>query len=220
MNVETREGLWVVPAHRGLWIPRAVEHSIRIAGAVSMRTLYISPTVSKRLPTSCRVVHVSPLLREIILDVVARGGADRSTAVGASLVTMMLDQLDVMSIDALELKQPEDPRAVRFAQRLLSSPGDRRPLKPMLRGAGASLRTMERLFVTETGTTIGRWRQQLRLIHALQMLATDASVTTVALDVGYESVSAFIAAFRAAFGVTPGRYFRAQPNLVDTAGVS
>jgi AraC-like DNA-binding protein len=90
---------------------------------------------------------------------------------------------------------------------LRANPSDPRPLAEIV-GRGASLRTIERLFQVETGMTFGRWRQQLRLVEALRLLAVGEPVTSVALDVGYESPSAFVSAFRRTFGVTPGRYFR------------
>jgi AraC-like DNA-binding protein len=66
---------------------------------------------------------------------------------------------------------------------------------------------LERIFQKETGLTFGKWWQQLRLLHALRLLAGGRAVTSVALDVGYDSPSAFIAAFRRYFGATPARYF-------------
>jgi len=76
------------------------------------------------------------------------------------------------------------------------------------RAAGASRRTPERLFRTETGMSVGRWRQQARLLHAMRLLARGEPVTSIALEVGYESPSAFIATFKSVLGTTPGSYFR------------
>ena len=81
-------------------------------------------------------------------------------------------------------------------------------LHEVARGAGASTRTIERLFRDETGLSFGAWRQRARLARALQLLADDATVTQAAIAVGYESVSAFVAAFRRTVGITPGQYFR------------
>jgi AraC-like DNA-binding protein len=74
--------------------------------------------------------------------------------------------------------------------------------------AGASRRTLERLFVAETGMPIARWRRQLRLLQALQLLGAGQSVTHVAHMVGYATPSAFTAMFRAELGGTPAQYFR------------
>jgi AraC-like DNA-binding protein len=213
MTVQTPEGTWVVPAHRGVWIPSRVVHSIQISGRVSMRTLYLSPRLVPSPPPSCYVLAVSPLLRELVLHAVSQGSLDRRVAAEAHLIAVILDQLEALrgssAASALSLPQPRDPRAARVARRLLDQPGDRRPVRSLLAGVGASQRTIERLFRTETGLTFGRWRQQLRLIESLRLLGTGEPVTAVALEVGYDSLSAFVSVFRGTFGTTPGRYFRA-----------
>jgi len=108
----------------------------------------------------------------------------------------------------LDLPQPAEPRLRRVTQALLANPGDRRSLAAWARWAGASPRTLARLFLRETGLSFGAWRQRARLLQAVARLATGQAVTTVALDVGYDSPSAFIAAFRRQFGTTPRRYLR------------
>ena len=102
---------------------------------------------------------------------------------------------------------PADPRARTVAEEFLRDPSDRRPARSWARTGGAGERTLERLFVREVGTTFGQWQQQARLLEALRLLAAGDDVTTVALRVGYDTPSAFIAMFRRAMGVTPGRYF-------------
>jgi AraC-like DNA-binding protein len=93
---------------------------------------------------------------------------------------------------------------------VLADPADRRTLAAWARPAGASVRTLARLFTRETGMGFRGWRQQVRLLRALERLAAGEAVTTVALDLGYDSPSAFVAMFRRALGTTPGRYFAAR----------
>jgi AraC-like DNA-binding protein/quercetin dioxygenase-like cupin family protein len=208
MTVHTPRGAWVVPPHRGVWIPARVRHSIDMSGSVSMRTLYLRVDVARRWPDGCRVVNVPPLLRELILDAVERGGLDRAVPAQRHLVDVLLDQLDALPAAPLHLPEPRDARARRVTALLRDHPSDRRSFTALARGSGASRRTLERLFRSEIGMSFGRWRQQLRLSQALRLLAAGQAVTAVALDVGYESPSAFVAAFRRAFGTTPARYFR------------
>src|SRR4051794_21791551 len=101
---------------------------------------------------------------------------------------------------------PSDPRVRRVAQRLRDNPDGPGLLKQVAKGARVSVRTVERLFVTETGMAFGKWRQQLRLLYALRELAKGRSGTEVAMEVGYDSPSAFIAMFRSALGTTPTKY--------------
>ena len=209
MTVRTPEASWVVPTNRGVWVPAGTRHSIQMSGAVSLRTLYLAPRISGALPDEPRVVGISPLLRELILRIVELDSLSVRVPEHAHLVSVLLDHLHVMQSDAVHLPIPRDARAKRIAAILQREPSDTRSLIELSKSAGASKRTIERLFKIETGLGFGKWRQQLRLGHALRLLAAGDAVTTVALDVGYDSISAFISAFRLTFGKTPGQYFRA-----------
>lgn len=212
MTVTTREGTWVVPPQRAVWVPGGVEHRIRMSGRVEMRTLYLSDRAAEGLPAGCRVVAVPPLLRELLLRVVAMpqpfplGGAEERIA------GVLLDEIRAMEVAPLHLPLPTDPRLRRVADLLIASPEDDRGLAAWARIAAASPRTLERLFQRETGMSFGAWRRQLRLLRALERLASGESVTEVGLALGYESTSAFIAMFRRNLGRTPGSYFRHAPD--------
>ena len=213
MTVRSNEGVWVVPTHRAVWIPAGTAHTIRMSGRVAMRTLYLRPQVVRTLPRACCVIHVSPLLRELILHA-CRGAVLKKTARRERhLIHAILDQLETVETVPLQLRSPEDARAKRFADRLLAEPGNTRPLAELCQRAGASKRTMERLFRDQVGMTLGKWRQQLRLMEAMRLLAGGAKVTHAALDAGYSTPSAFIAMFGKALGTTPRAYFRADSRV-------
>ena len=209
ITVRTPDGTWVVPTHRGVWVPARARHSIQMSGPVTLRALYLPPGICRSLPDRCRVVGISPLLRELILRIAELENLRVRNLVHAHLLSVLLDHLQVVESDAVYLPQPRDVRAKRIAALLQQAPADGRSLDDLSKTAGASKRTIERLFKLETGLGFVRWRQQLRLGHALRLLAAGQAVTNVALEVGYESTSAFIAAFRTTFGQTPGQYFRA-----------
>ena len=206
MSVQTDDGTWIVTPNRSVWIPAGIGHSITMSGKVSMRTIYFLPKLVKTFPDRCCVIEVSGLLRELILHAVGLGPLRRDVPGHRRLVDFMLDQLRVLATLPLELPMPRDPRALRIATRIRDNPGDRATLTALAKAAGASRRTLERLFHMDTGMTLGRWRQQARLLYAVRMLAGGESVTATALEVGYDSPSAFIEAFSAIFGTTPGRY--------------
>ena len=123
----------------------------------------------------------------------------------------LLDQMTAVSEVPLQLPLPHDVRALRVASRLQAEPGGTASVAALARDAGASRRTIERLFLQETGLTVADWRRRLRLLHAVRRLAEGEPVTSVSLEIGYSSVSAFIAAFKRAFGETPGRYASSDP---------
>lgn len=208
MTVQTSAGIWVVPTHRAVWIPKSTPHSIAMSGRVAMRTLYLTPRLAASLPRECCVLNISPLLRELILHACAHGTLRLRIARERHVIDLILDQLLAIQRVPLQLPSPADSRALRVAQILRTAPGDSHSLAQICRSCGASRRTVERLFVTETGVTFGKWRQQLRLMHAMHLIGAGAKITHAALEAGYSTPSAFIAAFRKTLGTTPTLYFK------------
>jgi AraC-like DNA-binding protein len=211
MTVRTSAGIWVVPAQRAVWIPAQTPHSIVIAGAVSMRTVYLRPGMVK-LPRACSVVNVSPLLQHLILHLCTHEKLSRRSRIHANLINVFIDQLETVAAVPLQLPTPTDARAARVAATFERSPGHPYPLAAACKLAGASKRTIERLFQQETHLTLGRWRQQLRLMRSLQLLAAGEKISHAGLEAGYSTPSAFIAMFKKALGTTPGRYFADLPS--------
>jgi AraC-like DNA-binding protein len=210
MTVTTGHGTWVVPTERAVWVPAHVGHSIRMTGRVSMRTVYFSDALGPLAGDACCVVQVSALLRACILRAVEFAQPYRDDGPEARLVAVIADEVRAAPTAPLHLPLPRDSRAHRVADALRAHPGDPRTLADWAHVAGASARTLERLFERETQLSFAAWRQQARLLRGLELLASGEPVTSVALDLGYETPSAFIAMFRRALGTSPGRYFRSE----------
>lgn len=207
MTVTTHFGIWVVPPHRAVWIPAFTSHQINVSGPLSMRTLYIDPFFFSGPSESCCVINVSPLLKALILHVVGLpslyplGGAEER------LLLVLLDQIKDMSIAPMKLPIPVDGRLRKLYRHLIDHPGDNRTLDDWGRMVGATGRTLARHFRLETGMSFVQWRQQIRILEALKRLGRKEPVTTIALELGYDSPSAFISMFKKALGKTPGQYF-------------
>ena len=206
MTVTTKQGVWVVPALRAVWIPAETPHCVAISGRVLMRTLYFLPKLCRSLPKRCFVMNVSLLLKQLILHACAFKRLHKNIPSEKRIVEIILDQLKAVEFIPLQLPHPSDSRAQRVVKALLASPGDHETLGELCKDCGASKRTIQRLFLEETRMTFGKWRQQLRLLHAMQRLASGEKVTAAALEAGYNSTSAFISMFRKQLGTTPRRY--------------
>lgn len=204
MTVVTAAGAWVVPPQRAVWVPAGTQHEIFCSTPLSMRALFVARSPKQPLPTACSVVNVAPLLRELILAAVEAPGRQQRRRL---LATLLLDEIRAAPVAPLYLPEPADPRLKRIAAALRADPGDPRTLAAWSREVGASVRTLSRHFLRETGLTFRQWQRQARLLAALVKLARREPVTTIALDLGYDSPSAFIHAFRQALGTTPRRYF-------------
>ncbi len=174
-----------------------------------MRTVYFAGSVSAALPAKCCVVQVTPLLRELVLRAVDFPAHYPKQGREARIAALIVDEMKTASVAPLHLPLPVDARARRVTRALNADPGDPRSLAALAKTSGASARTLARVFQRETGMSFGVWRQQLRLLRALERLAAGDAVTRVAVELGYDSPSAFIAMFKRTLGVSPGRYFRA-----------
>ena len=205
MRVRTQDMLWIVPPARAIWAPAGIEHEIWAKGDFAMRTLYLEPGLAADLPGASFALDVSPLLRELVLHAVSLGMLDDEEPGQARVAGVIADQIGLASALPLSLPLPRDPRAVRLANRLRDDPACDLELDALARAAGASTRTIQRLFLAETGLRFAEWRQRLRLLHGASLLGTGSSVTQAGLDAGYAGTSAFIAAFRRQFGHTPAR---------------
>ncbi len=213
MRVSTEDGVWVVPPQRALWMPAGVRHSIVMTGDVSMRTLYLRDDAARGMPQTCHVLPVSPLLRELVIRATELPLRYDETGPAGHLVALLLTELHGAGALPLQLPMPRDKRLRHMCETLLTAPGDPRTLEQWASSANASARTLARLFVAETGLTFGAWRQQARVLEAMGRLGGGEAVTAVALDLGYESVSAFSAMFRRAAGTSPRQYrHRPQSN--------
>lgn len=207
MSVVTRDGSFVVPPQRAVWIPGGIEHEVHYRVPVSLRTLYIDPPKNSRLPQKCRVIEVSELLRALILEAVNLPVEYDTEGRDGRVMSLILDEIESMRIMPLHAPMPRDERLARFCRAMFKEPVEDKRLEDLARAAGMSRRTLTRLFRRETGMSFAAWRQHVRLLEALSRLATGHSVTRVALEVGYHSPSSFTAMFRRTFGVTPSHYF-------------
>jgi len=206
LRILTPEAVRLAPPTRAVWLPPGRPHEIWMQGETAMRTLYIDPETAAPLPQSETVLEVTPLLRELILHILGVGMLGPGEPAHARLTGVLIDLLVQARPQDLALPLPRDPRALAFAELVQADPADAAGLGVLARRAGASLRTLQRLFPDETGLTLDAWRLKARLIWAVAALSGGASVSATALACGYESPSAFITAFKRQFGVTPGRY--------------
>ncbi|HEU5419033.1 MAG TPA: helix-turn-helix transcriptional regulator [Streptosporangiaceae bacterium] len=207
LSVRTASTAWVLPPSRALWIPAGLRHETLSLGAATMRTAYVRPGLCSLSWPDCTPVAASTLLGELIsylehpdLDLRRREHAE----------SLLVDLLEPVSMTTIEVRMPAAGPARQVAERLLQSPADDRTLAGWGREFGASERTLARAFVAATGLPFGRWRALFRLQAALPELASGEPVGNVARMVGYESVSAFVAAFRRETGLTPAAYFALQ----------
>lgn len=207
LTIGTDAGAWIVPADHAVWLPPHQRHYGWTHGAVEGWSCYVSEASCATLPDRPCTIRTSGLLREVVIRASTWHGNDL-TPEQWRLAQVILDELLAAPVEPFGLPMPSNPRLVLIARALLDDPSDGRTIKEWAQWASIPERTLSRRFVIETGFTYTAWRQRACLMRSLEMLAEGSAVTTVALDLGYDSVSAFIAFFKRSLGVTPSAYFR------------
>jgi AraC-like DNA-binding protein/mannose-6-phosphate isomerase-like protein (cupin superfamily) len=215
---------YLVPAWRAVWIPPNVEHVVRVVEATELRTLYvhqdrhaIGPGVDddgRGAWLACRVLEVSPLLRELVLqmDTGMDGGAPPGSELLARerrLGELVLDELRRAAPLRLGIELPQDKRLRALCEAMLADPSRHATLDGWAGESAASARTVARLFRQQLGTSFGPWRQQVLLARALTLAAQGKPMGLIANHLGYASASAFTAMVRRAVGQPPSRFFAA-----------
>ncbi len=201
----TGTGNFLGQGYRATWVPPGLQHEWYMPESSWNRSLFLHASIFEGLPRfrRCHGIEMTPLLRELILAVDDLR-PDFATEEGRRLGLVLMDRLKASKEVGAPLLMPCEHRLVELCANALSAPDAPVRLADWSRQLGMSEKTLARLFIRQTGQTFGRWLQSMRLQHAMTEIEDGQSVTTVALNCGYNSVSAFIAAFKKHFGATPG----------------
>lgn len=207
LTVETADGVWVAPPGRAVWIPPSQRHGLVAAGRTELQNVYVERRSAAGFPDACMVLTVEPLLQALIAEAVFQPVNYAADSRSARVMALLLESIRFTPMPALNLPLPRDRRALRVALAVRESPRIDAGMQDASASGGASRRTLERLFVEETGMPFGRWRQQAALLQALRMLAEGRAVADVAEALGYADTAAFSAMFKRVLGMPPSRYF-------------
>jgi AraC-like DNA-binding protein/quercetin dioxygenase-like cupin family protein len=208
MSVRASAGHWIVPPTRAIWMPSNMPHAIRCIGVVHMRSLFIQPSAAPHMPGTAHAMGVSPLLRELIQASEEIHAPYEADSRHGRLTGLILDELRTLPILPLHLPRPVDARVRRICDRIQRHPDDASTMADWADKLDVDVKTIQRLFAKETGMTFGQWRQQARLLKAMEYLARGDKVVDIALALGYDSPSAFATMFKRQFGQTPSQFFK------------
>lgn len=207
VSIHTAQGSWIIPPSRGVWLPAGIAHQLTITGKVAARTLFVDPFARADLPTVCQVVQVSPLLRELIITALDLPERYAANSRAERVYELILDEIRGMSVLPFNLPEPVSPALKNLCVLVRNDLA-----KPWTTSEAATLlnlseRTLLRHFRQEIGFSFSEWVRRAKLMESLKRLALGQSVLRVALDLGYESQSAFSTMFRRRLGMPPSHYF-------------
>ncbi|MEF9963958.1 MAG: helix-turn-helix transcriptional regulator [Comamonas sp.] len=214
MEVETDDGAWVIPPYSGVWIPAGKPHRVRMQG-VSTRSLYIEPAAAPREGSHCEALVISPLLHQLLLASMAIPALYDEQGRDGALAQLLLHEVRLAPTMPLFAPIPQDARLAQQCKAFLQSPNIQAVPDDWAKQLHKSLRSFNRLFRQQTGMSFGAWRQQACLLAALPRLSAGQSVTQVALELGYDSPSAFSTMFRKRLGRVPSGFGRAASAGVN-----
>lgn len=221
-RITAAHSTYLVPAWRAVWIPPNVEHLVTVIEATELRTLYLHQQCDRPGPDvpaeqsaawcQCRVLEVSALLREVVMQMDigmdgAQEPADDLLARERRLGELVLDELRRAAAVRLGIELPQDKRLRALCEAVLADPARHATLEGWAGESAASTRTVARLFRQELGTSFGPWRQQVLLARALTLASKGRPMAQIANELGYTSPSAFTAMVRRAVGQPPSRFF-------------
>lgn len=205
LAVDAGRSRWVVPATHAVWVPPDILHGVRSYGPYAGWSVHVAASACAALPSKPAILSVSGLLRESVARAATWNDAELNTA-QSQLAGVILNEIATLPQTDLGLPMPRDCRLLKIAHALSDRPDDDRKLEEWAHWAGVAPRTLTRRFVAETGFSLTEWRQRVRLLRAIELLTAGRAVSAVALDLGYQNVSAFIHLFKRTFAMTPGQY--------------
>lgn len=206
--VTSNLGRWMVPAEHALWIPPQVDHSVEMLGEVHMLSIYVSPDALPDMAQTVRVVALTDLTRALMVEAVALPQNSGNEGRTGLVMGLLLDEVASLPELPLGLPFPSDQRLSALCRRFLESPSPHLVIDDWAESLAMSRRAFTRAFRRETGVSLSLWRQQACLLNALPRLAAGEQVTSVALDLGYDSVAAFTTMFKRMLGTPPRQYFQ------------
>lgn len=208
VRVSTERSTYIVPPSRAVWIPPGVIHAVSAIERADLRTLYLLPgLLAGAAWSSCRVLEVAPLLRELVLALPTDPATAPEQPRERLLTELIGTELGQARTLRLGIELPQDKRLRRLCETMLDAPGRFTRLESWAAEVGASSRTISRLFRDELGTSYARWRSQVLLAHALSMAARQQPMSHIAAELGYASASAFTAMVTRTVGMPPSRFF-------------
>ncbi|WP_082678241.1 AraC family transcriptional regulator [Sphingomonas sanguinis] len=207
ISIVTPQAWWVVPATHAIWLPPHLPHGVRSHGPFRGWSVYVATQNCAELPPAPQTLRVSSLLRELVHRATTWNRTPASAA-EYRLARVIIDEIACLREEPLGLSRPRDERLCQIVDAMLADLTDNRSVGDWAEWAGITPRTLARHFSEQTGLGMVAWRQRARVLRAIEMLAIGKTVTTIAMDLGYDNVSAFIAMFRRVTGVTPGEYGR------------
>jgi len=200
---------FLISPDQAAWLPTGSVHRVGSLLGAEFRSVWIHDALGENLFSGeVAVFAVSPLLKTLIIEAAEIGGKQDADGYGERVFRLIIDQLRRARSIASALPWPTSEALSQLCQALYEDPADPRGVEEWSMALGMSDRTLARRFHAETGTSLRSWRRRLRLFRAIELLESGVGVTRAAMELGYNSTSAFTYAFRTEMKRSPRAYMR------------
>ena len=206
VSVSTPQGAWAAPPERAVWIPAETLHAVKMVGVVRTRSVLVTPQTCPARGDRCQVLAVSPLLRSLLIAAVDLPEEYDLAGRDGLVMALLAKEIELAPVVPLAAPFPRSPGLAAKCHAFLAQPDARATIDAWAAELGYGRRAFTRAFRRETGVSFQAWRQQACLLAALPRLAAGDPVTTIALDLGYDSPAAFTTMFKRLTGIAPSRY--------------
>jgi AraC-like DNA-binding protein len=204
LHCEAVNNIWIAPPTMLLWLPGGTFHNAYAYGDYASYGVWVDADAG--MPKECCIASVTPLLRELIVRASSFPDAAPADSHERRILDVIMGEIGLLPWENLRLPMPMNPRLRPLVEAMIANPSSKDSAIEWAARFGLSERTMSRLFIQDIGMSWGDWKRQLHVTLALQRMANGSSVQTVALSLGYESASSFIAMFKRTLGKPPGQY--------------
>lgn len=186
-------------------IPPGIEHEIQVEREAEMATIYIGNLeLEDKKQNGLTALPASPMLKQLIIRTIARTqDKNFKPQDNIYLLGLLFEEIDSTANTLNITSLPDDKRVCSICQKILSDPLKKVTLAELARPAGASPRTINRIFQRHYGTTFEQWRKRIKLSWAERKIQAGHSVSEVACELGYATTSSFSYAFKRSTGRSP-----------------
>jgi AraC-like DNA-binding protein len=215
VQVHTEQGRWLVPSQLAVWIPARVLHRVDVLTNAELWMVHWEPSTAQAWSPPVPLDHtfalrVTPLMQSLLDAAFAPDIIDEKAELVAKL---MLHELTSTAHAPTFLPLPTSTIGLRVADMALDDHQSRLSIDELASRAATSVRTLSRLFPSETGLTFKTWRQRARIVQSMDRLARGEPVARVAVELGFSSTASFSHAFRQVTAMTPTGFLGVEDQL-------
>lgn len=206
LEMEAEDTRFLAPPHLAIWVPAGVVHKSFNRKPLSYCSINIGPELTHNFPERTSLIKVTPIVSAVIEDFRQRELNIAESEQDQRLVQVLLDQLATRDTQQHFLPSTDNKYLATILASVEENPIDNTSLSEWAERVHTTERTLARHCQAELGMSFTEWRLRVRYLHSMELLSHGRSVKEVALTLGYNQASPFIAMFKKYSGQTPEQY--------------